>query len=268
MSDTIKLSKRGRGRPKGTGKPDQATLQQVAELLLDNPGMRHTAAIKRIIGGANPSAIRRLQVKWKEHGSQLRAEAEQRRQRRRTRAAAPGSVSDYTWIPRAVIDGGISSVASQMRSLFDDMNIKAAADQASLGSALAAVERTMSPALTLAAEVNRAMSPVHDVHARMERMMDDPVARACAGLEDMTSLSAASRAAQLSTHHALAPQMRAIMEQATLPALSIDTRSLMPPTLSMDTRSLMPPTLSDPMSEAQRLIGAMRFPWRRPGDPE
>jgi hypothetical protein len=63
MSDTIKVSKRGRGRPKGTGKPDQATLQQVAELLLDNPGMRHTAAIKRIIGGANPSAIRRLQVR-------------------------------------------------------------------------------------------------------------------------------------------------------------------------------------------------------------
>jgi hypothetical protein len=150
------------------------------------------------------------------------------------------------------------------------MNIKAVADQARLGSALAAVERTMSPALALAAEVNRTMSPVLDVHARMERIMD-PVARACAGLEDMTSpISVASRAAvqQLSTHHALAPQMRAIMEQATSPALSIDARSLMPPTLSMDSRSFMPPTLSDPRSEAQRLIEAMRLPWRRPGDPE
>src|SRR6266481_1215270 len=216
MNETIKVSKLGRGRPKGTGKPDQDTLQRIADLLLDNPRMRHTTAIKRIIGTANPSAIRRLQVKWKEHGSRLCGEAQQRRQRRRTPAAASASVLDHTGMARAVIDGGTFSAASQMRPFLDEMNIKAAAHHAKLGAALAAVERTMSPTLSIAAEINRTMSPVLDAHAAIERMME-PVTVAArearAGIEQMMApVSAASdvRAAiqHISTPPAIAPEMR------------------------------------------------------------
>jgi hypothetical protein len=56
------------------------------------------------------------------------------------------------------------------------------------------------------------------------------------------------------THPAIASEMRGIMEQITSPALSLDTRAL------------MPPTLADPASEAQRLNEAMSLPaWRRLG---
>jgi hypothetical protein len=159
MADTIKASKRGRGRPKGTGKPDQAALQQIADLLLHNPAMRHTTTIKRIIGTANPSAIRRLQVKWKEHGPRLRGEAQQRRQRRRTPAAAPVSVRDYAPIARAVVDRGSFSAASQMRPFFDNFGSIAAADRAALGTSLAAIERDISPVRSLQAEIGCMQSP-------------------------------------------------------------------------------------------------------------
>jgi hypothetical protein len=60
------MSKRGRGRPRDTGKTnDRRILPEVARLIRADGTLKPTTAIRRLIGDGNPSAIRRLQVKWK-----------------------------------------------------------------------------------------------------------------------------------------------------------------------------------------------------------
>jgi hypothetical protein len=82
--------KRGRGRPRGTGKRDQPTLRQIAELLVQDPSLKPTTAIKRLIGTKDDSDIRRLQVKWKAEGAIFTAQAQERRARqRRSGATSP-----------------------------------------------------------------------------------------------------------------------------------------------------------------------------------
>jgi hypothetical protein len=81
--------KRGRGRPRGAGKPDGPALRSIADLMVAEPDLKWTTAIKRTIGSQNPSAIRRLQVKVKEDGATLLEEARQRRESRRLAAQRP-----------------------------------------------------------------------------------------------------------------------------------------------------------------------------------
>lgn len=73
----VTLSKRRRGRPRGTGKPDGPVLRVVADLLIADPTLKPTTAIKRAIERHNPSTIRRLQVKWKATHDALLEEARQ-----------------------------------------------------------------------------------------------------------------------------------------------------------------------------------------------
>src|ERR1700730_6419276 len=42
--------KRGRGRPRGTGKPDGPTLRRIADTIVADPTLRPTTAIKRTVG--------------------------------------------------------------------------------------------------------------------------------------------------------------------------------------------------------------------------
>jgi hypothetical protein len=72
--------RRGRGRPKGSGKPDEPVLRDMAARLIDDPMLKPTTVIKRLIGTKNDSDIRRLQVKWKADGQKLIVEARERRQ--------------------------------------------------------------------------------------------------------------------------------------------------------------------------------------------
>jgi hypothetical protein len=59
------ISKRGRGRPRGSGKAgDLTTLQEIAKLVRADGTVKPTTAIRRLIGDNNPSAVRRLQMKW------------------------------------------------------------------------------------------------------------------------------------------------------------------------------------------------------------
>lgn len=70
------ISKRGRGRPRGTGKmEDRRILLEVARLICADGTLKPTTAIRRLIGDDNPSAIRRLQVKWKNDKTVLLDEA-------------------------------------------------------------------------------------------------------------------------------------------------------------------------------------------------
>jgi hypothetical protein len=69
--------KRTRGRPRGSGKDDSPYLARVAQLLLRDPSLRPTTAMKRVLatrkdwGVSDETLLRRWQVKWKAQGQAL-----------------------------------------------------------------------------------------------------------------------------------------------------------------------------------------------------
>lgn len=72
-------NKRSRGRPVGTGLDDGPTLKKVADMIVANPSLRPTTAIRRALDKPEPSNIRRLQVKWKAGKAEYMVEAQARR---------------------------------------------------------------------------------------------------------------------------------------------------------------------------------------------
>lgn len=76
--------KRKRGRPTGTGKNDTLYLQRIADLLLAEPKLKPTTAIKRVIfkradqSEQDITLVRRLQGKWQTVGPELLQVARQR----------------------------------------------------------------------------------------------------------------------------------------------------------------------------------------------
>src|SRR5689334_19459777 len=91
MDDDVPV-KPVRGRPRGTGKPDDGALRAIADLLVADVTLSPTTAIKRTVGSQNPSTTRRLQVKWKARGSAFLREARRRREQQVGRAAAAAPV--------------------------------------------------------------------------------------------------------------------------------------------------------------------------------
>lgn len=81
---TNTLSRR-RGRPPGSGKDDAPLLDAVADLLVSDPTLRPTTAIKRVIytqkstGTRDESLTRRLQGKWRAQADDLLQKARERR---------------------------------------------------------------------------------------------------------------------------------------------------------------------------------------------
>jgi hypothetical protein len=80
--------KRPRGRPRGSGKDDTPYFIRIADLLVHNPSMKPTAAMKLLIkerndwGATDATLLRRWQVKWKANGEKLLAAAHERAQPR------------------------------------------------------------------------------------------------------------------------------------------------------------------------------------------
>jgi hypothetical protein len=76
--------KRQRGRPRGSGKDDASYLIRIADLLVRNPSMKPTAAMKLLIkerknwDATDTTLLRRWQVKWKANGDELLAAAHER----------------------------------------------------------------------------------------------------------------------------------------------------------------------------------------------
>ncbi len=75
--------KRPRGRPRGSGKNDTPYLAQVADLMVSDPSLKPTTAMKRVMLGhkwteTDQTLIRRWQVKWKADGVSLLAAARER----------------------------------------------------------------------------------------------------------------------------------------------------------------------------------------------
>lgn len=65
---------KGRGRPVGSGKNDAVTLMQVARLMVRDPSLKPTTAMKRVIAARkdwperDETLLRRLQIKWRTPG--------------------------------------------------------------------------------------------------------------------------------------------------------------------------------------------------------
>ncbi len=73
-------SERGPGRPKGSERDDSAILNQMADLILRDPDLKPTTAMKRL-GVRSDSDIRRHQVKWKARSPALLENAVERQNR-------------------------------------------------------------------------------------------------------------------------------------------------------------------------------------------
>ena len=81
----MSIEKRPRGRPRGSGKNDSRHLAQVADLLVREPSLTPTAAMRRIMrsckdwdAASEPALIHRWQEKWKVNGVSLLAAAHER----------------------------------------------------------------------------------------------------------------------------------------------------------------------------------------------
>ncbi len=89
-------SKRGRGRPVGTGKDDTPILSKVADLMAADPRLKVTPAVRRVLGNPDAATVRRLQVKWQAGGDKHLAAARDRR----TVASMPVRRAATSYSPR------------------------------------------------------------------------------------------------------------------------------------------------------------------------
>jgi len=71
MSQSSILQKRARGRPPGTGLDDTSQLVVVADMMLADPSLKATTAMRRAFTGIGPSHLRRLQAKWRKGSSRF-----------------------------------------------------------------------------------------------------------------------------------------------------------------------------------------------------
>lgn len=158
----MNTDKRPRGRPRGTGLKDGGTLQAMAELMAEDPTLRATAAIRRVVTSPGDSHIRRLQVKWKAEGRQLlegarakRALREKLEQERRTAAFRSRIREEHEQIARNVsaMLGTESSALRLARQMAESPTIRAAYELYNSPSMKAARELYDSPSARLAREM-------------------------------------------------------------------------------------------------------------------
>lgn len=181
-------SKRGRGRPTGTGLDDGPTLKKVADMMVANPSLRPTTAIRRALDKAEPSNIRRLQVKWKAGSTEYLADARTRRAvapapaRRTSASYSPRTARQFAEAQRAMQTalGGTGLMAAQeaMRRYQDS--------PAMLASLEAARRYQESPAMRSIEEFRN--SPTMRA---IEEFQNSPTMRAMRELQDSPTMRAA-----------------------------------------------------------------------------
>lgn len=94
--------KRPRGRPRGSEKKDDPYLAQVADLLIQNPSLQPTTAMKIVMSRSrstwretDETLIRRWQVKWKRRSQFFLAAARERARPRRTLRETIASIERF-----------------------------------------------------------------------------------------------------------------------------------------------------------------------------
>jgi len=193
-------TKRSRGRPVGTGKDDAPTLSRMADLMLANPNLRATTAMKRILDVLDPSVIRRLQVKWRADANRYLEQA----RARRAVAAAPSRRANATYTPRTV-----RQLAGAQRTMHDALGMSHLASiQAALENPTLRAAREMmgSPGMLAAQEAARryhespAMQAIEAFRSSptmraIEEMQNSPAMQAMRELQSSPGMQAAREAA-------------------------------------------------------------------------
>ncbi len=98
----MSTTRRQRGRPRGSGKDDSAPLAKVADMMVHNPSLKPTTAMRRVLRdcdhrgeATDPTLLRRWQGKWKADRNSLLAAA---RDRARPRSApVPVDIPGFAW---------------------------------------------------------------------------------------------------------------------------------------------------------------------------
>jgi hypothetical protein len=175
--------KRGRGRPVGTGKDDAPTLSRMADLMLANPNLRATTAMKRILDTIDPPVIRRLQVKWRAEADRYLEQA----RARRAVAATPSRRTNAQYTPRTT-----RQLAGAQRAIHDALGMSHLASiQAALNNpALRAAREMMgSPAMLAAQEAARRYRESPAMQA-IEAFRSSPTMRAIEELQNSPAMQA------------------------------------------------------------------------------
>jgi hypothetical protein len=178
--------KRGRGRPVGTGIDDEPALARIADMIVANPSLRPTTAIKRVLDKPEPSIVRRLQVKWKEDAVGRLAAARARRD-----APAPRRAITRRQ-PRALRQ--MAEAQSRVDQVFEVFN---------------------SPDMVAARETMRRIYESPDMLAAQEMMRQYRESPAMRAIEEYRN-SPAMRAIE---EYRNSPAMRAIEEYRNSPAM-------------------------------------------------
>jgi hypothetical protein len=99
------IEKRRRGRPLGEGRKYAPYLAQVADLIVKDPSLKPTTAMKRIMhdrtdwGASDETLLRRWQVKWKgEYEFYLTAARNRAESQRRANAAIGSTPNFHDWL--------------------------------------------------------------------------------------------------------------------------------------------------------------------------
>lgn len=120
------------GRPRGSGKDDTRDLNEVADFMARNPGVKKTPAIAHVVGSKYPehrqkSMERRLLRKWNLTGDERLKEAVQRldEQRRDRVASNSRGVSDFAHLSVGSTESISRSInaATHALSAFDKINV-------------------------------------------------------------------------------------------------------------------------------------------------
>jgi hypothetical protein len=199
-----------RGRPPGTGKKDDPILSKVARLLVDEPALRPTAAIRRVLaksslrpGEMESTVVRRLQYKWKAHSEAYLA-------------GVKGQISVKTEPKSLTVQIG----ALQITGVKLPANYRAIAEQAArtaeaveavlANSKIRRIIEAMQP--TMAAQQNflKSMEPSLAAHARIADAMKPPreISEAFARFNEMMATTQTAMAS-------FTRQISAVQEAAT-----------------------------------------------------
>jgi hypothetical protein len=180
--------KRPRGRPRGSGKNDLPQLAQVADLLVRDPSLKPTTAMKRVMRGrkdwdaTDSTLLRRWQVKWKANGAGLRATA--REAARRQQAVASYRVPESAWMH--VIKALENSPLTKMIRAMENSAMMQAMKAAENSPVMKMIRETDNSPLM------QAMKSISQAHKSFEDLARSPaLTEAAKALKDLPAITEA-----------------------------------------------------------------------------
>ncbi|QIG79436.1 hypothetical protein [Stakelama tenebrarum] len=159
MTDDIKR----RGRPKGSEKDDSEALAAIADLMLTEPNLKPTTAMRRFNRNANESTIRRWQSKWRQRKAALLAEAKDRRAASvvEHRSSSPVSMTDVLGDVEALYNSPAVRAALAFQESPEMRALRKVYNSPEMKAMRAMREIHNSPAMQVMREVHRKLAALN-----------------------------------------------------------------------------------------------------------